>query len=206
MTYDLQADDLDWRSAYTLCIGFIVPRPIGWVSTISPDGRPNLAPFSFYNMVSANPPTVIFCPGLDRHGRPKDSLRNAEATGEFVVATVTHELREPMVRSAAALEYGQSEFDFAGLTPRPARHVKAPLVGESPVNIECRLWQVVHTGDQPGSAQVVFGHVLAIHVDERLLDQRNQVDPRKLRAVGRLGGQAYCTVADPYELHIPKRR
>lgn len=204
MIFDLQAGDLDWRGAYALCIGFVAPRPIALVSTRSPDGQHNLAPFSFYNMVSANPPLVIFCPGLNRDGQPKDSLRNVVATHEFVVATVTRPIEQQMVTCAASLPHGQSEFELSGLTPVPARHVKAPLVAESPANIECRLTQVVRTGDGPGSASVVFGRILAIHVADEVLDEKQRIDPHKLPLVGRLGGQFYCSVADAYELHIPK--
>lgn len=205
MIIDLQAGDIDWREAYALCIGFIAPRPIGWVSTISPEGKHNLAPFSFYNMVSANPPTVIFCPGLNRGGQPKDTLRNVQATREFVVATATVQLAQKMVDTAANLRHGDSEFDFAGLTPAPAKLVSAPLVKEAACNIECKLWKVVPTGDQPGSASVVFGRIAAIHIDNAILDEDRRVDPRKLPLVGRLGGQYYCDVTEPYELHIPKR-
>jgi flavin reductase (DIM6/NTAB) family NADH-FMN oxidoreductase RutF len=204
MTIDLQAGEMDWRGAYALCIGFIAPRPIGWVSTISTDRRLNLAPFSFYNMVSANPPTVMFCPGLGRDGLPKDSLRNVEDTGEFVVATATRRLAQKMVATAADLPYGESEFDFAGLTPTAATHVAAPLVREASCNIECQLWKIVPTGSQPGAASVVFGHIVAIHVDDAVLDDNNRVDPHKLELVGRLGGQYYCDVTNPYELHIAK--
>ncbi len=202
--FDLIAGDLDWRDTYHLCIGFINPRPIALVSTIAPDGRTNLAPFSFYNMVSANPPLVIFCPGLNRDGRPKDSLINVEKTHEFVVATVVPDIAMPMAATAASLPYGQSEFEFSGLTPAPARHVRAPLVKEAPVNIECRLHQIVRSGDGPGASSIVFGRIVAIHIDPALLDEHGHVDPRRLTTVGRLGGPYYADANDPYELKIPK--
>jgi len=204
LQYDLEAGNLDWRDAYRLCIGFINPRPIALVSTVSPDGRHNLAPFSFFNMVSANPPVVIFCPGLSRDGKPKDTLVNVEATGEFVVATVTADIAEPMVRCGAALEYGRSEFEFSGLTPRPARRVKPPLVAEARVNIECCVQHIIRTGAAPGSSSVVFGRIVVIHVDEAILDDDRLVDPHKLPTVGRLGGAWYCNVVNPYRLEIPK--
>jgi flavin reductase (DIM6/NTAB) family NADH-FMN oxidoreductase RutF len=204
MFYNLEAGQLDWRQAYHLCIGFIQPRPIGWVSTISPEGKRNLAPFSFYNMVSANPPVVFFSAAMNRHGQPKDTLRNVETTREFVVATATVETRQNMVDSAANLPYGESEFEFARLTPRPASLVKPSLVGESPVNIECRLHDVVRIGEGGGAAAVVFGRIVAIHVDPAVLAADGSIDPHKLHTVGRLGGQYYCDVTRPYELHIPK--
>ncbi len=204
MFVDVEAGGRPWVDIYRLCIGFITPRPIALVSTISPGGATNLAPFSFYNMVSGNPPVVLFCPTQRRTGAGKDTLRNVQETGQFVIATVTAELAPQMVRCAADLPYGRSEFDFSGLTPLPATKVRPPLVKEAAVNMECRLRQVITTGSDVGGGNIVLGDVLAIHVDERILDERGLVDPRKLPTVGRLGGAWYCTVADPYELEIPK--
>lgn len=205
MLIDVTSEN-DWVSIYHLCISFINPRPIALVSTVSPDGKPNLAPFSFYNMVSARPPVVIFCPGLTRDGAEKDSLVNAKATGEFVIATVTSDIAARMASCAANLPYGESEFAFSGLTPTAASRVTPALVSEAKVNIECKLREIVTTGSEAGSSSVVFGDVLVIHVADEVLDeQRRQVDPNKLRTVGRLGGQWYCDVTDPYEIKIPKR-
>lgn len=204
MYYDLTAGDIDWRRTYQLCIGFVNPRPIALVSTVSPEGARNLAPFSFYNLVCANPPTVIFCPGLSRTGDPKDSLVNAQATGEFVVATVTTEIGDKMVQTAAGLPHGQSEYEFSGLTPAPARLVRPSLVVESPINIECRLDRIIPVGQGPGSSTVVFGRIVAIHVNDAVLDENELIDPHKLTTVGRLGGQWYADVTAPYELLIPK--
>jgi flavin reductase (DIM6/NTAB) family NADH-FMN oxidoreductase RutF len=203
MYIDLQTGRKPWRDVYRLCIGFINPRPIALVSTISPAGALNLAPFSFYNMVCGNPPVILFCPTVRRTGGAKDTLANIETTREFVIATVTADIAEPMNRCAAELPHGQSEFDFSGLTPRPATLVRPLLVAESPVNIECRLRQVMHFGDGPGSGNVVFGDILAIHIDEALLDTEGFVDPHKLSTVGRLGGSWYCNVTEPYEMKIP---
>lgn len=203
MFIDLSLSGQDWTYVYRLCLGFINPRPIALVSSVSADGRPNLAPFSFYNMVCARPPVVMFSTGLKRDGSVKDTFRNVEATGEFVVATATDDFRQKMVDCAALLPYGQSEFEFAGLTPAPAKRVRPPLVREAKVNIECRLRQVLSFGEGSGSARVVFGDILAIHVADELLDEQKLIDPRRLPTVGRLGGQWYCTVREPYELHIP---
>ena len=204
MQIDLTTGAADWRDVYRLCIGFVNPRPIALVSSISPDGRANVAPFSFYNMVSARPPTVMFCPGLRRDGRPKDSLVNVEATGEFVVATVDESIARQMVASAAELPYGASEFEFSGLTRAPALHVRAPLVAEAPVNVECVLRQIVHLGDGPGSSRVVFGEIRAIHLSDDLLGDDGTIDPHRLRTIGRLGGEWYCTVTEPYTMSVPK--
>lgn len=204
MFLDVRAGARDWIEIYRLCIGFINPRPIALTSTLAPDGRRNLAPFSFYNMVCARPPVVMISCGKNRHGRDKDTFRNIESTREFVIATVTSDIAEPMVRCAADLPYGESEFDFSGLTPTPARLVRAPWVQEAVINLECRLRQILPIGDGgPGSANLVFGDVLGIHVRDDLLDAGGLIDPRKLHTVGRLGGTWYSDVLQPYELHIP---
>ncbi len=204
MYLDLAAATHDWRDVYKLCIGFINPRPIALVSTVSKTGVLNLAPYSFYNMVCGNPPVVLFCPTVRRTGGSKDTLRNVRETGEFVIATVSADIAQPMSRCAAELPPELSEFEFSGLTPAPATKVAARLVRESPVNMECRLRQIVTVGEGPGSGNVVFGDILAIHIAERILDPRGQVDPFKLSTVGRLGGAYYCNVTEPYEMKIPE--
>ena len=203
MLIDVAATEKSWIEIYRLCIGFINPRPIALASTISADGRTNLAPYSFYNMVAANPPVVFISAGVKRDGRGKDTYQNIKQTGEFVIATVTAPLAERMVRAAADLPYGESEFEFAPFSARPATCVRPPLVAESPINIECRLRQIVPIGDGPGAAQVIFGDIVAIHVDDAVLDADGHVDPHKLPTVGRLGGAYYANVTAPYELHIP---
>jgi flavin reductase (DIM6/NTAB) family NADH-FMN oxidoreductase RutF len=203
MYVDATTDQLHWREIYRLCIGFVNPRPIALVSTVSPDGKHNLAPFSFYNMISANPPVVVFGPSIRRDGSPKHTLINVEATQEFVIATVTTDIAESMVKCAADLPYGESEFDFSGLTPVPAACVKPSLVKEAKVNIECKLWQIIKTGDAPGSGCITFGNIVAIHLADDILDDHGRIDPHKLRTVGRLGGQWYCDVTAPYEMDIP---
>lgn len=201
MYIDLADTEHSWRAMHRLYLSFIQPRPIALASTISPDGRPNLAPFSFYNMMSANPPVVVFCPAINRHGRKKDTLVNIEATREFVIAAVTEPIAERMNVCSTEFEHGVSEFDKSGLTSLPANRVKAMLVKESPVNIECRLRQVVSLGDGPGGGQVVFGDVLAVHVDDDVLaDSDMTCDAAKLRAVGRMGGALYARTTDRFSL------
>lgn len=193
----------DWIAIYRLCIGFVAPRPIALVSTVSSEGRPNLAPFSFYNMISANPPVVVFGPSIRRDRSRKHTLTNIEATREFVVATVTAEIGPQMVKCAAELPRGQSEFEFSGLTPTPATKVKPALVREARANLECTLRQIITTGDEPGSGCITLGDIVAIHVDDQVLDSRGLVDPHRLRTVGRLGGNWYCDVDQPYQMEIP---
>jgi flavin reductase (DIM6/NTAB) family NADH-FMN oxidoreductase RutF len=203
MFIDLTSGQPDWRALYRLCISFIQPRPIALVSTVSADGHPNLAPFSFYNMVCANPPVVMVSTGRHRDGAPKDTLVNIAHTGEFAIATVTPALAEPMVRSAAEFPPGASEWEFAGLNAAPAACIRAPLVREAPINIECRLRQLLEISDQPGGATLILGEIVAIHVADKLLGADGTVDPHKLAVVGRLGGRWYCNTANPYEMAIP---
>ncbi len=204
MLLDLTQADRSWQDVYRLCVTFIVPRPIALVSTVSQDGVRNLAPFSFYNMVSANPPVVMFCPGTPSKGGKKDSLRNVEETGEFVVAAVTQAMADPMNQSSATLPPEVDEFEYAGFTPRAALHVRAALVAESPVNIECRLERIVSFGDQPGAGNVVFGRIAAIHVDDAVLADDGLCDPLKLDAVARLGRLSYSRTRDVFDLPRPR--
>ena len=201
MYIDLSNTEHSWRAMHRLYLSFVQPRPIAFVSTLDEQGRQNLAPFSFYNMLSANPPVVVFSPALNRHSQPKDTLRNIQATEEFVIATVTEPIAERMNVCSTEFVYGVSEFEKSGLTPVAAKRVRPMLVKESPVNIECRLRQIVSLGDGPGAGQAVFGDVLAVHVDESVLAEGDMVcDPRKLQAVGRQGGPHYCRSTDVFSL------
>lgn len=204
MLIDVQDGRQSWIDVYRLCISFINPRPIALVSTLSPEAAANLAPFSFYNMVSGNPPVVMICTASRRDRSPKDTQRNIEATREFAIATVTSDIARKMADCGAELPYGASEFAFSGLTPTPATRIRPSLVAEAKVNLECRLRQVVRFSDAPSAASVIFGDVLMIHVADDVLDDSGAAcDPRKLQTVGRLGGAWYANVENPYEMRIP---
>lgn len=202
-----QPDALPWRSVYKLLTGAIVPRPIGWISSIDGQGRPNLAPFSFFNVVSANPPHVLFCPGVrESNGMAKDTLYNVHETGEFVVNIVTEDLAEAMNITAADVPPGEDEFALAGLTPASSYAVRAPRVAESPIHFECRLSQIVEISDQPGGGRIVIGRVVHIHVEDEFLIGSDKIDIPKLRPIGRLAGAAYTRVNDVFELQRPSSR
>lgn len=192
------------RDLYRLAISFVVPRPIALVSTVAADGRRNLAPFSFYNWVSANPPVLVVCPALKRDGTAKDTLANILETGEFVVASVTEDLAERMNRCSASFPRGVDEFAESGLTPAPARKIRPALVSESPVNLECRLRQHLSFGEHGGAGQAIFGDVLAIHVEDTILSPDGFVDENKLRAIGRLGRSSYARTRDRFDLAPPR--
>jgi flavin reductase (DIM6/NTAB) family NADH-FMN oxidoreductase RutF len=201
---EINPNDLPWRSVYKLLIGSVVPRPIGWISSINPEGQPNLAPFSFFNAVAANPPHVLFSPlirGTDQ--RPKDTLRNVRSTGEFVVNIVTEGLAGAMNITATELSPNINEFELAGLTAAPSALVRPPRVAESPVHFECVVTQIIELGDRPGSGSIVIGQVVHFHVSENVLFDGDKIDIKKLRPIGRLAGSAYCRVTDMFDLTRP---
>ncbi len=186
---------------YKLEIGAIVPRPIAFVSTASPAGDANLAPFSFFCGVSSNPMTLLFCPANKADGTDKDTLRNVEETGEFVVNIVSVDFARQMAVCAEGLDYGESEFSLSGLTQAPSAKVAAPRVLEAKVSFECKKQQVVRLN--PGvvaGGNVVIGEVIWIHVDDAIIDERKRIDPAKLQAVGRMGGLGYCTTGEYFEI------
>lgn len=191
------------RDLYKLMIGTIVPRPIAWVSTLSTDGIPNLAPYSFFNGVSADPPVVCFAPSrrIDGDNR-KDTLRNIEQTGVFVVNMVSEELAAAMNESAAEVPPDVDEFQLAGVTPEPATLIQVPMVLESHAKMECRLKQIIPMGDKPTSGMLVLGEVICFHYADGLVDNY-RVDPDKLAAVGRMGGMAYSRTRDRFDLVRP---
>jgi flavin reductase (DIM6/NTAB) family NADH-FMN oxidoreductase RutF len=207
MFIDLSTGGISWREVYRLAITFVVPRPIALVSSLSPDGIRNLAPYSFFNLVSGNPPVLMVCPALTQEAGEKDTLRNIRAVKEFVVAVVTEDMARAMNECSAPLPPEKDEFLHSGLTPLPASRVRASLVKESPVNVECRLREIISMGEQPGAGQVIFGNLLAIHVEDTVLSSRDGlVDPLKLAAVGRLGRNGYCRTSGVFEMPRPQQK
>ena len=188
---------------YRALTEIVTPRPIAWVTTIDALGRVNLAPFSFFNAFGANPPVVVFSPGLRRDGSKKDTILNLEVVPEFVLNAAVEELAEPMNATAKELPSGESEAEYAGLALEPATKVRPPRVAASPVHMECRVRQIVPIGNGPISANLVIGEVLLIHIDDSVLDPAGHVDPRKLRTIARLGGDYYCRTTDLFEMKRP---
>ena len=189
--------------------GVVVPRPIAFVSTISTDGVVNLAPYSFFNAVAYNPPTVVFSSSRKAAGwqdKRKDTLTNIEETGEFVVNVVVDDIAAAMNATAAEYPSDVSEFVIAGLTEAPSEVVKAPRVLESPVNMECRLSQIVNIGEQPHQHGLVIGEIVRMHLREDVLYEGPngyRVNHQALQPTGRLSGNAYCRTDDVYELIRP---
>jgi flavin reductase (DIM6/NTAB) family NADH-FMN oxidoreductase RutF len=187
-----------------LLVGVILPRPIAFVSTLSPDGVANLAPFSFFTAVCPKPPVVCFCNSIRlRDGSKKDTLRNVEATGEFVINVVSEDFAAQMVACSGEYPPDVSEFNVSGLTPIASDLVKPPRVKESRVQMECRLLQVVTISTDPGGGSLVMGEVLRFHVDDGVLDG-GSVNPDKLRPIGRMGGIQYVRTTDRFSMARPK--
>lgn len=183
----------------------VVPRPIGWITSISAEGRVNLAPFSFFNGVSADPPMVMFsCNGLHADGGVKDSVANVEATGEFVVNLASWDLRDQMNQTSAMVPRETNEMELAGLAAAPSRLVRPPRVAASPAHLECRLLQIVRLPDGARGAPnfTVFGRVVAIHVDDRFI-RDGLVDTAAMRPIARLGYHDYSVVDAVFALTRP---
>ncbi len=195
----------EWVDSYRRLTEVVIPRPIALVATVDPAGVTNLAPFSFFTVVSSDPPFLAFAPQrAGRSGSKKDTLRNIEQVGEFTVSVVTEEIAEQVNRCAAPLPYGESEFEHAGLTPMAAERVRAPLVAESPVGLECTLEEIRTYGASGGAGSLVVGRVVLMHLDPELRDAADgRVLPERLRAVGRMGGSLWCRTLDTFSLERP---
>jgi flavin reductase (DIM6/NTAB) family NADH-FMN oxidoreductase RutF len=193
---------------YKLLIGGIVPRPIALVSTLDGLGRANLAPFSFFAGVGSDPMTLLFCPANKADGSEKDSLRNAKPVsegglGEFVVSTVPERIATRMAACAEPLPFGESEFEYAGLTMAASVVVGPGRVAESPMSFECRTLGVIRTNPGVASAgNIVLGEVVHVHADDGVLSDRFHADFAKLASIGRMGGTGYCRTRERFEMPV----
>jgi flavin reductase (DIM6/NTAB) family NADH-FMN oxidoreductase RutF len=193
-----------WADAYRLITGAVVPRPIAFVSTLGPDGTANLAPFSFFTVVCANPLTICFAPM--RRGpaaEKKDTLRHIEATGEFVVNVVDERFVEAMNVCSGDFDPCVSEFGASGLTPAPCEVVAPPRVAESPISLECRRFQIVEVASGPGGGSLVIGTVVRLHVADDVY-HAGAIPLDAWRPVARCGGATYARVTDTFELPRPQ--
>ncbi len=187
--------------AYPILASLVVPRPIALVTTISPDGKINAAPFSFFNVLGADPPILAIAPGDRDDGTPKDTARNIRLTHEFVVNLVDEPLAQAMNQCAASLPYGEDELRHAGLHASSSSVVKPPKITESPVNLECKEWSTLHIGDN----RVVIGLVKRIHVRDDLFDpEKKRVNSEHLFLIGRMASPHwYCRTRDRFEMIRP---
>jgi flavin reductase (DIM6/NTAB) family NADH-FMN oxidoreductase RutF len=183
----------------------VVPRPIGWVSTISPSGVVNLAPFSFFNAIAEDPEMVMFCPGGAKADRAvKDSRANVEATKEFVCNLATWDTREAMNQTSAGLPMETDEFEYSGLTTLPSRLVMPPRVAETPVHLECRYWKTIDlpSRDPADSYVMILGEVVGVHIDDSLI-RDGRVDIAAAKPIARLGYSEYAVVAEAFRMRRP---
>ncbi len=191
------------REAYAWMVATILPRPIAWVSTVSLDGKTNLAPFSFFQGITANPPTLMISPVNDRNGGKKDTVRNLEEVDEFVVHVVPYAFAEKMNATSASLPYGESEFHAGHISTVPSHRVRPPRVPDAPVAFECTVAQIVPMGEGPLAAHVVFGRILLAHVNDAVLASDGRPDPEKLDLIGRLGRNEYTRTTHRFSMERP---
>ena len=189
--------------AYQMLVGLVTPRPIAWVTTLSPSGVVNLAPFSFFNTFGANPPVVVFSPTLKRDGGKKDTLLNIEANSEFVVNASSEKHAELINLSSKMLPSDESELALTHQSTIPSTNVQVPRLADVAFSLECKVLQIVPVGNGPISANLVIGQVVTMHIDDEVLDSKGLPDPRKIKAIARLGGDYWCRTQDLFELGRP---
>jgi flavin reductase (DIM6/NTAB) family NADH-FMN oxidoreductase RutF len=191
----IDPSSVPYRDCYKLMIGSIVPRPIALVSTLAVDGHANLAPFSYFTAIASDPPTLCFSPGRRfADAQRKDTLANIEARREFVVNVVTESMVAAMNETATDYPPDVNEFEVAGFTPLPSHRVAPPRVKESPIHMECRLYDIVHINiDRPGGGSLVIGEIVLFHVDDGVYEE-GRINFQKLNPLGRLAGDYYTTL------------
>jgi len=191
---------LEHTAVYKLLTGTIIPRPIGWISSVSENGINNLAPFSYFNAVGDDPPHVMFSTGIGNNTH-KDTLKNVLATKQFVVNMVTEELVEQMNTTAQAVHADIDEFELAGVTPIASEKVKPMRVKESPINLECEL---VHhyflEGHKHGGACVIIGRIVMMHFDDSVLSDNYKINMENYKPVSRLAGSHYSKIGELFSV------
>jgi len=199
MELDLENQYAD--RAYLLLASLVTPRPIAFVTTLSPDGKINAAPFSFFNLMGANPPILAFAPGDRENGTPKDTALNIRATHEFVVNLVDEAIAEAMNQCAASLPYGENELAHAGLTAVPSSLVKPQRIAEAPASLECVEWGTLQIGDN----RMVIGLIKRLHLRDELFDaEKKRVRSEKFHVIGRMASPHwYCRTQDRFEMIRP---
>lgn len=201
MKFDLA--DLDWRESHELMVGAVSPRPIALISTVGENGVFNVAPYSLYGIASVKPAIVFIGISVKiRTKQKKDTIKNIEFSKDFVINVVDEALAKPMNQSSADYPSDVSEFDATGLTPVKSDHVKAPRVMESPINMECRLRQILQFGEFPRSTDVVIGEVIQVHIRDDLW-VNGAIQASGLKAIARLGEELFCRTTDIFEMKRP---
>jgi flavin reductase (DIM6/NTAB) family NADH-FMN oxidoreductase RutF len=178
---------------HQILVGSVAPRPIAFVSSLSEDGVPNLAPYSFFNVFSSNPPTMVFSSNRRVRGNTtKDTLHNVETTREAVINVVSYDIVYPMALTSIDYDSSTSEFEKSGLTPIPSEIVKPFRVKESPVQFECTVKDIISLGETGGAGNLVICHIERIHLHDDIFDEKDRIDPHKIDLMGRMGRAFYC--------------
>jgi len=204
MFYDPREDLRPAPLTHNPLNALVAPRPIGWIGSISAAGVRNLAPFSYFNAVSADPPVVVFAPNSRSNGAAKDTLANVRDTGEFTVSIVSAPLARQMNETSREADPDVDEFELAGLTAAPSRLVRPCRVGEARAALECSVWNIVALPSRPGGREshLVIGSVIGIHIDDTLIVD-GRVDTAALDPVARLGYFDYGTLGELFEMPRP---
>jgi len=204
MYYDPRIDPRPDPLTHNPLNALVAPRPIGWIGSQSATAGPNLAPFSYFNAFSADPPVVGFAPNAALEGGPKDTLRNVREIPEFTVSVVSLPLAEAMNETSRSLPHGQSEFEAAGLTCAPSRAVRPPYVGEARAVLECTVARIIELPSRAGArtSHLVIGEVVGIYIDDALIVD-GRVDSLALCQLARLGAFDYAAVERIVELPRP---
>lgn len=183
-----------------------VPRPIAWLSTISPDGKPNLAPYSQFTNLNFNPPYIAISVNEGGYCQRKDTTNNIETTGEFVHNMVTYDLMEKMNITAEPFPAGVDEFEMAGLTKAESKVVKPYRVAESPIQLECKYVQTIRipSNNNQGAADLIIGKVVAIHIKDEFIMPNGKIDILKIKPLARMGYSDYTYVSEIFEMKLTK--
>jgi flavin reductase (DIM6/NTAB) family NADH-FMN oxidoreductase RutF len=205
MHYDPRIDLKPAPLRYNPLNALVAPRPIGWITTIDRDGRLNLAPFSYFNAFSSDPPIVGFAPNAHANGGNKDTLRNVEAVPEFTASIVSADLARPMNETSRPLPYGENELVAASLTAVASKYVRTPRVGEARAALECRVFEIITlpAGKDGRGSHLVLGEVIGVYIDDALIGSNGRIDSIALGQVARLGYNDYTNVASVYEMRRP---
>lgn len=197
--------EISTKQLHAYLLGSVAPRPICFASTIDEDGNPNLSPFSFFNVFGSKPPIAVFSPARRvRDNTLKHTLDNIQATKEVVINVVTYDMVQQMNISSCEYPKGVNEFVKSGFTPVAASLVKPFLVKESPVSMECKLLQVIETGQEGGAANLIICEIVKMHINENVLGEDGQIDPHKIDLVARMGKDFYCRASGDAVFEVPK--
>lgn len=198
-------NDIATAQLHQYLLGAVAPRPICFASTVDAEGRPNLSPYSFFNVFGSNPTTLIFSPSRRvRNNTIKHTLENVLATNEVVINVVNYAMVQQMSLSSCEYPTGVDEFEKAGFTKLPSVQVKPFRVAESPVQMECKVRQVIATGEEGGAGNLVICELLAMHISDDVLNAEQQIDPQKIDLVARMGFDFYCRASGTAIFEVPK--